>query len=307
METSLYYQGCKERFLSPDPEKYMVTEPYFYEGKMIVEQTYPIDIDGKFMGVAGVDRALTRIHAYLEGFKPYRSAAFVLLSRKGRIISSTMPLISEKTESKLRSEREDPRNAASEMLKRMMTRNLKETDYAGILERFYAHTGPPLLIRATDPLHDQEDIFSGVKIDTGDWTIVMRVSGDEITRPIKETLFHILLISCFGLLGTFFVLVWLAKKISGPITEAVGIARTVSQGDFTVQVPKATDDETGRLLAALGSMIRNLNMLMGQVQRSGVQVTSSSNQLAAAAKEQEATMSHQVSVPPTKWSSRWRA
>ncbi len=293
METSLYYQGCKEKFLSGAREKYMVTEPYFYEGKMIVEQTYPIEIDGKFMGIAGVDRALTSIHTYLEGFKPYKSAAFVLLSRKGKIISSTMPLISEKTYSRLRL-KEESGAMASDVLKRMMTRNLKETDYAGILARFYTHTGPPLLIRAKDPVQEHEDIFSGVKIETGDWTIVMRVSREEITRPIKETLFHILLISCFGLMGTFFVLVWLAKKISGPITEAVEIAHKVSNGDFTAQVPEATDDETGRLLGALGAMIRNLNVLVGQVQRSGVQVTSSSNQLAAAAKEQEATMSHQV-------------
>ena len=175
-----------------------------------------------------------------------------------------------------------------------MTRNISETDYAGILERFYTHTGPPLLIRAIDPLHDHRDIFSGARIDTGDWTIVMRVSEDEIISPIRDTLLHILFISCAGLLATFFVLVWLAKKISSPITEAVTIARKVSKGDFTVQVPEGTDDETGRLLSALGSMIRNLNTLIGQVQRSGVQVTSSSNELAAAAKEQEATMSHQI-------------
>ncbi|MCP4577583.1 MAG: methyl-accepting chemotaxis protein [Deltaproteobacteria bacterium] len=295
METSLYYQGSKDNFLSENPEKYMITEPYIYEGKMIVEQTFPIEIDGKFVGIAGVDRALTNIHAYLEGFKPYKSAAFVLLSRKGKIISSTMPLVSQETLARFRSEGKGESEAVdSGTLKRMMTRNLKETDYAGILERFYTHTGPPLLIRAMDPLHDHLDIFSGVRIDTGDWTIVMRVSEHEIISPIKETLLQILLISCVGLLATFLVLLWLAKKISSPITEAVTIARKVSKGDFTVKVPEGADDETGRLLSALGSMIRNLNSLISQVQRSGLQVTSSSNELAAAAKEQEATMSNQV-------------
>jgi len=294
MENSLYYQGCKEKFLSEGPEKYMITEPYFYEGKMIVEQTFPIEIDGKFVGIAGVDRALTKIHAYLEGFKPYKSAAFVLLSRKGKIISSTLPLISENTAARIRSEGKTG-DLEGEMLKRMMTRNINETDYAGILKRFYTHNGPPLLIRASDPLDGDEDIFCGTRIDTGDWTIIMRVSEDEIISPIKEILLHILLISFAGLLATFFVLAWLAKKISRPITEAVTVAGKVSKGDFTVEVPENTDDETGRLLSSLGSMIRNLNGLIGQVQRSGVQVTSSSNELAAAAKEQEATMSHQVS------------
>jgi len=293
MENSLYYQGCKEKYLSPDPEKYMITEPYFYEGKMIVEQTFPIEIDGRFAGIAGVDRALTSIHAYLEGFKPYRSAVFVLLSRKGKVLSSTMPLISEKNLARLRSQGESE-GLAAKTAGRMMTRNIKETDYAGILDRFYTHPGPPLLIRTTDPLDGDQYIFSGARIDTGDWTIVMRVSEDEIISPIRDILLHILFISCVGLLATFLVLAWLAKKISGPITDAVNIARKVSKGDFTVQVPEVTDDETGRLLSALDSMIRNLNALIGQVQRSGVQVTSSSNELAAAAKEQEATMSHQI-------------
>jgi len=52
METSLYYQGCKENFLSDSKEKHLITEPYFYEGKMIVEQTFPIVVNGKFVGIA---------------------------------------------------------------------------------------------------------------------------------------------------------------------------------------------------------------------------------------------------------------
>jgi len=296
METSLYYQGCKDKFLSAGPKKYMITEPYFYEGKMIVEQTYPIEINGRFVGIGGVDRALTNIHAYLEGFKPYNSAAFVLLSRKGRIISSTMALISEEAISRLnrKGKGEGKEKESGIISKRMMTRNLKETDYAKILERFYTHTGAPLLIRDADPLDGQTYIFSGAKIKTGDWTIVMRVSENEITAPIRRTLIQVLLISCFGLFATFLVLVWLARKISRPITEAVTIAQKVSQGDFTIQVPEESEGETGRLLSALGSMIRNLNSLIGQIQRSGVQVTSSSTELAAAAKEQETTMSNQM-------------
>ncbi len=295
METSLYYQGCKDKFHSPAPEKYMITEPYFYEGKMIVEQTFPIEIDGKFVGIAGVDRALTDIHAYLEGFKPYTSAAFVLLSRKGRIISSTMPLVSEESFRRLRpKEKQTAGGREAGDARRMMTRNAAETDYAKILDRFYTHTGPPLLLRWTDPLDGQTYMFSGAKIETGDWTIVMRVSEKEITTPIRQTLINVLLISCFGLFATFLILVWLAKKISGPITEAANIARKVAQGDFTATVSAGSKDETGRLLSALGSMTQNLNSLIGQVQRSGIQVTSSSTELAATAKEQETTMSNQV-------------
>lgn len=143
MEQSLYYQGCKENFLSDNKDKHMITEPYYYEGKMIVEQTFPIEINGKFMGIAGVDRALTDIHTYLEGFKPYKSAAFVLLSRKGKIISSTMSLASEETVSQLiRASSGEDKKSKTKVDNRMMTRNIAETDYKNLLNFFYDHSGP---------------------------------------------------------------------------------------------------------------------------------------------------------------------
>jgi len=295
METSLYYQGCKEKFLSDSEEKHMITEPYFYEGKMIVEQTFPIEVNGKFVGIAGVDRALTEIHVYLKSLKPYKSAAFVLLSRKGRIISSTMDLVSKKTFNRLQQTAEgDGKGAETGIDRYMMTRNIDETDYKRLLYFFYKHSGPPLLIRRVDPLDGEIYIFSGAKIKTGGWTIVMRVSEGEITAPIRDTLVKVLLISFIGLFITFMILTWIAKRISGPITEAVDIAKKVADGDFRTEVNVRSTDETGHLLRALDRMTGNLNSLVGQVQRSGIQVTSSSTELAATAREQETTMANQV-------------
>ena len=295
MENSLYYQGCKEKFLSDSKDKHMITEPYLYEGKMIVEQTFPIEINGKFMGIAGVDRALTDIHAYLEGFKPYKSASFVLLSRKGRIISSTMDLASEESFSQLLgATRGEEKRAETLIDKRMMTRNMAETDYRNLLKSFYEHSGPPILIRRVDPLDGQTYIFSGAKIKTGDWTIVMRVSDSEIMAPIRNTLIKVLLLSVIGLFLTFMIVTWLARRISGPITQAVDIAKKVAGGDFTARVDIRAEDETGHLLSALETMTQNLSSLVGQVQRSGIQVSSSSTELAATAKEQEATVTSQV-------------
>ena len=62
----LYYQGVKDAFAATKKAASMVTEPYDYEGEMIVEQTYPIIIDGEFMGVAGVDRSLTDLENGLD-------------------------------------------------------------------------------------------------------------------------------------------------------------------------------------------------------------------------------------------------
>ena len=67
-----------------DPDRYMITEPYDYEGELIVETTWPIVIGGKFRGVAGMDRTVTRITSELASKRPYGSAQFILISRRGR-------------------------------------------------------------------------------------------------------------------------------------------------------------------------------------------------------------------------------
>ena len=84
METSLYYQGCKDLFLESGLPQPMVTEPDVYEGKMIVEQTFPILIDGRFSGVAGVDRALSDIVSFLLDIGRRDDVDVFLISRAGR-------------------------------------------------------------------------------------------------------------------------------------------------------------------------------------------------------------------------------
>src|SRR5262249_49052998 len=114
METSYYYRGVKNRFErrpegdgialaggvstlyrpgSPDElfrERIMITEPYVYEGKYMVEQTVPIIIDGRFVGIAGVDRALNDIDNFLKKLRTHDTADFILVSRRGRVIDATM-------------------------------------------------------------------------------------------------------------------------------------------------------------------------------------------------------------------------
>lgn len=161
METSLYYQGVKDKFLSGSPEKYLVTEPYVYEGKMIIEQVYPVVIEGKFVGIAGVDRALTDLQAFVQGLKPYKTADLILMSRLGKVIAVTM----------------DPG---------LQTKPINETPYKDILNAFYHNkTGRPNLGLLTDPVDGKKYVYGGVPIQPGDWTLVMRVSEAEILSMQK--------------------------------------------------------------------------------------------------------------------------
>jgi methyl-accepting chemotaxis protein WspA len=83
-------------------------------------------------------------------------------------------------------------------------------------------------------------------------------------------------------------------RIMGPINRTVAFAEAISEGDLTAEIQQTHEDEVGRLIAKLSDMAHNLNALIGQVQRSGIQVTSSATELSATSKQQEAVMRTQM-------------
>ncbi|RLC19253.1 MAG: methyl-accepting chemotaxis protein [Deltaproteobacteria bacterium] len=91
------------------------------------------------------------------------------------------------------------------------------------------------------------------------------------------------------LVGTLII-----RRIVIPINKAVAFAIIISNGDLTAEIQKDHDDEVGNLVSKLSDMAHNLNALIGQVQRSGIQVTSSATELSATSRQQEAVMRTQL-------------
>lgn len=103
-------------------------------------------------------------------------------------------------------------------------------------------------------------------------------------------------------IGVFLILVvlvvslifFLRALVLKPLKNIAKIARQLSDFDLAVSIDIKRKDEVGALLGAINEMASSFRMVLGQVQRSGIQVTSSSTELAATAREQEATMSNQL-------------
>ncbi|MBM0745601.1 methyl-accepting chemotaxis protein (plasmid) [Phormidium sp. CLA17] len=91
--------------------------------------------------------------------------------------------------------------------------------------------------------------------------------------------------------GTSVIITQILRRV---LSKVVTLAEKVSVGDLTTQVEVTSNDEIGRLMAALGAMTQNLNGLVRQVQQSGIQVTTSTTQIAASGKQLEATLTEQV-------------
>lgn len=93
------------------------------------------------------------------------------------------------------------------------------------------------------------------------------------------------------LIPTALAALLVSRTISRPIGEAIAAAETVAEGNLTASLDSDRDDETGKLLRALGRMTAYLNSLVGQVQKSIIELVSTSNTLTAMNRAQEEDIS----------------
>jgi methyl-accepting chemotaxis protein len=265
----LYYAGCRERFLDPtQADKAMITEPYDYEGVLMVEQTYPIAAAGRFLGVAGVDRTLDRLAADLDALRARerrsgRHVEIVLVSRLGRVIASTV--------------RSDELRA----------RPIAESPYAAIVGDFQRSVAVERVTDGVDPLTGSASLYAAERIPTGDWTLVMQMPRADLVRRVQGPLAVSAGLATAGIAAAFGLMAWLAGRIAGRIERAVAAARRVAQGDLAVSVVEDGSDETGQLLRDVGGMTASLRAIVTQVKQTSVDLNATARQVSAASRQQE--------------------
>jgi methyl-accepting chemotaxis protein len=105
-----------------------------------------------------------------------------------------------------------------------------------------------------------------------------------------------------GLLAGLLLCFFLSRVISRPLVGAVAVADRISEGDLTVRIEVSTQDETGRLLAAMQRMVRKLAEVIGEVREgsdalasASAQVSSSSQSLAQGTSEQASSVEETTS------------
>ena len=232
METSLYYDGCRKQYQEAGRALPMVTEPYVYEGKMIVEQTYPIVMNGRFVGVAGVDRALSDIASFLDSIKHTRHADVILISNRGSFIASTLGL-------------------------GLRTKNIQDTKYRDLLMPFFENRAERRFVLATDPKDGAPYYFATAPVPTGDWLVVLREAENHIVGPMRADALYTNSVAIGALMVIVGVAWWFTTSASRRIQHAMQAAERVASGDLTAALGDKDEfhDE-------IGSMFRSFNRVV---------------------------------------------
>ncbi|MEP6876494.1 MAG: methyl-accepting chemotaxis protein, partial [Burkholderiales bacterium] len=120
-------------------------------------------------------------------------------------------------------------------------------------------------------------------------------NGDEAGHQImtavataKAAIISSLAVACLLAFASGY---FLFRSITQPMGRLINVTDAISKGDFTQRMTPGRQDEFGTLAHGFNRMIDELTLLVGQVQKSGIQVNTSATEIAATAKEQQATAS----------------
>lgn len=116
-------------------------------------------------------------------------------------------------------------------------------------------------------------------------------------RLIRESILFTVIVNAILAVIGIGVILWVTQSvILSAVRKSVGAAEAIATGDLTIKVDSDRQDEMGQLSKAINGMAGNLSSLIGQTQRSGIQITSSVTQLAASGKQLEATVNQQAAA-----------
>lgn len=253
METpdSLYYRETERLFAETGIATSVVTKPYTYQGVPLIEQTHPIVIDGRFMGIAGVDRSLAGLQSRLQMIQSgLGEESDLFLLTRGLFIATTVDAGQMETD-------------------RLQETKVGESPYASLFDRFtqQSQTAEAFVLEAMDPVLGTVCIYAVSTVLPGDWTLVVRQPVSVVEAPARSLLTNnaIIVLVGLGVVGSILFLV--ARPVIDRIERSATAVQQVAEGQLCTNIKADTArDETGVLVRGVVQMTTRLRSLAEEVQ-----------------------------------------
>jgi len=272
MDTLEYYQLPKSKFIKDGAAASAITEPYVTEGQLVLSHACPIVVQGKFAGVAGVNRSLDQLDDRGEIIKKQFGAEVFILSPSGRFVVATS----------------DTDGGVAGGLKMKLT---SETPYAQMGQRWRSLSadGGVDVFEDRDPVLNQECFYAVSRSEVGGWAVVVRRTKSEVMHDATVSVIRNVVLGTVSMLVVGGLMLVVSRRIAGRVRSAAEAADRIARGDLTRPiVESASPDETGQLMRSMRAMDGNLNGLVGNVKQAGIRLNSTATEIAASSKQQEA-------------------
>jgi methyl-accepting chemotaxis protein WspA len=114
-------------------------------------------------------------------------------------------------------------------------------------------------------------------------------SAESIRNSVETTRIVLLVMLLLAAIAAILAGYWLLRAVTTPMAKVLQVVDVMRTGDLTQRLQLNRADEIGALEAGFNRMTDELTALVGQAQKSAVQVTTSVTEIAATSREQQAT------------------
>ncbi len=121
-------------------------------------------------------------------------------------------------------------------------------------------------------------------------------AGKQVQSAVADARILIAISVVVGVVFAITIAVFLVRAINQPLAQLVQVMEVMRQGDFTQRLAMGRRDEFGALGDGVNRMAEDLTALVGQVQKSGIQVNASVTSISATSKELQATANETVAT-----------
>jgi methyl-accepting chemotaxis protein len=109
----------------------------------------------------------------------------------------------------------------------------------------------------------------------------MHKAGEQASATTATTKLLILVLALVAAVISLVVAVLSTRSITGPLIEAVGVARRVADGDLTSVIEAGGKDETGQMMEALKHMNASLIRIVAEVRSGTDSIAAASSEIAS--------------------------
>ncbi|SMF16569.1 methyl-accepting chemotaxis sensory transducer with Cache sensor [Desulfovibrio gilichinskyi] len=232
-------------FLPKKNDGEIVMEPYAYaigdKNVLMVDMISPINLDGKFIGVAGVDFPMNTIDKFINSLDVFGTGYAFLLSNSGRYMAHPQSkeyvegeknfFTDENISASIRAEVKD------QVLKGKVYAQYETSDNGATYYVFV----PIILGRSHSPL-----------------ILGLSIPMNHVLAEAKDLSNMMLGLGLAGIILVIIAIFLISNSITKPLHATVGALEAIADGDFTVRLPAKSTDEIGRMQGSVNGMTEKL-------------------------------------------------
>ncbi|WNG42744.1 methyl-accepting chemotaxis protein [Archangium minus] len=257
--------------------KETIINPYVYTvaGKpvLMTSVSVPILLNGKVVGVVGVDLSLDQIQKQVSEITPFETGYAVLVSNNGTFVAHP---------SAERRGKQLGTSPAEDLVKTALS------SVSALTGRVHSEVLGTGTIEVVVPLRVGETVTP--------WALAIFAPLDKVLAPARELREFTLALGALSLLALGVAVLIVIRRVTKPLETISSVATRIASGDLTVELNHRSEDEIGILSDAFRSMRDRLAQVIGEVRNSAValssaasQVSTTSQSLASSTSEQAAT------------------